>query len=120
METQQTIAAVVAAADAARIAAGVASEAAKMASGVATDAAKAASAAAVESAKVGENIKFIKSEITDIKGRLDHTFVTKQEFEPINRSNADHETRLRRLELWTAMGLGAVTALQLVLKFIIK
>jgi len=51
-----------------------------------------------------EQMKGIRSDIKEIKDN------TKAEV-------ADHESRIRRLERWGAMGLGALTILQLAFEF---
>lgn len=82
-ETSQTIQAIITAADAAKKAAEVAAEAVRIAAQVATEASRVASLSSIESAKVSENITFIKSELSDIKVKLDSKYVTIDSFTPV-------------------------------------
>lgn len=68
-------------------------------------------------AQVNENIQSIKTDIGIIKEKLDDNYVKKVDFE---KTDTDKEVRIRRLELWGAIAIGVMYALQFYFQFFNK
>lgn len=65
-----------------------------------------------------EATKHVNATLNEIKQDLktfQNSFVTHDEFSPVKK---DHENRLRRLEMWGAVALGVIYALEFYFNFI--
>ncbi|MES2395032.1 MAG: hypothetical protein V4549_03475 [Bacteroidota bacterium] len=74
--------------------------------------------------KLGVITEFMQKDIGEIKLNLSHKYVSHETFDPalalVRNTVADHEKRVRWLEIHVWVGIGFLLALQLILKFIIK
>jgi len=64
---------------------------------------------------VGANVALIMQTLRDINDKLDDAYVKKDEFLSVRN---DHETRIRKMELWGGMAIGGLSLIQVYLNFI--
>lgn len=64
---------------------------------------------------MGVNVTLIMQSLRDINDKLDDVYVKKLEF---LTTRDDHETRLRKMELWGGMAIGGLSLIQFYLNFI--
>lgn len=71
-------------------------------------------------ALMGQDIGYIKKSIENMEASLrsiDSNFVKKEDLKDINVIQADHETRMRRLETWGFTAIGALAVIQFALNY---
>jgi len=64
---------------------------------------------------MGTNVALIMQTLRDINDKLDDAYVKKEEFLSVRN---DHETRIRKVELWGGMAIGGLSLIQVYLNFI--
>ncbi len=72
---------------------------------------------------VSIHLSYIRKDIDTISKKLDafsSDFVTNNDFSEHLKADADHELRIRKLENWGSIAIGALAVIQFVLKFVIK
>jgi hypothetical protein len=109
------------------VASALAKEAVKVAQDLATSTAatntkmtEAINATSQSVALLGERLGFVQTTLDEVKTLLANKYVTTDCFAPVAAASKDHEARTRRLEKWVFIGLGGVTMLELILRFLIK
>ncbi len=70
--------------------------------------------------RLSTNLEYMQKDIGEIKANLSSKYITDESFKPMEKEASDHEKRIRNLERWVTLGLGAVATMDLVLKFFIK
>ena len=84
---------------------------------VANATAEAISAGKAATALANADIAYIKADIAEIKQKLDSKYVTNETFSPVKTVMVDYENRIRKLETWGSMAIGALALAQIALKF---
>ena len=80
-------------------------------------------AASALNAKTSTDIEWIRSDIKEIKEKLDGKFVPKEDFDMMMKSVAtralDHEDRLRLLERWGFAAIGVLYVASIIIGWVV-
>lgn len=89
----------------------------------ATQAADAVKTAAVNAAIVANDISYIKKDITEIKNSINSfptIFISRSEFDTTKELVKEHSKQLEQMERIMYLGIGGLTVITFILKFLIK
>ena len=67
-----------------------------------------------ETSNIKATVNEIKQTIKDIQNR----YITQEDHKILSDTVFDHETRIRKLELWGAIALGAILLFEILVRFI--